>query len=129
MSGLQNNPLKPKEREPKKLTSSIDRAADFIADRGHQTPPVAADTKPVKDHPAPTKRSTKVVPVSKQQISAYVDRAVLSAARNAQYSVQSVPSAPDNWSEYVTAALDAYTSALQDRLNGGKAYPARPERK
>lgn len=122
MSGLQNNPLKPKG-QAKKLTSSIDRAADYVVDRAR------TETAAPQAQQPPAKRSTKVVPASKQQISAYVDRDVLLAARNAQYSVQSEPSAPDNWSEYVTAALDAYTRSLQGRLNGGEPYPVRPERK
>ncbi|MGK9274538.1 hypothetical protein KXR83_26450 [Williamsia muralis] len=125
MSGLQNNPLKPKG-QAKKLTSSIDRAADYVADRATESP---APPPPQQRQQPPAKRSTKVVPASKQQISAYVDRDVLIAARNAQYSVQSEPTAPDNWSEYVTAALDAYTRSLQARLNDGEPYPARPERK
>ena len=123
MSGLQNNPLK--GRQAKKLPSSIDRAADYVsADRGRPS-----SENPPQAQAEPVKRSTKVVPASKRQISAYVDRKVLLAARNAQYSVQSEPSAPDNWSGYVEAALDAYTRILQDRFNGGKAYPERPERK
>ena len=124
MSGLQNNPLK--GRQAKKLPSSIDRAADYVsADRGRPSPEIPPQAQAAE----PVKRSTKAVPASKQQVSAYVDRNVLAAARNAQYSVQSEPSAPDNWSEYVTAALDTYTRTLQERFNGGASYPERPERK
>lgn len=151
MAGLRNNPLN--ARRPLSAVERAEQAMEAaaatpatvgegVATPQQQKPLVPEALAPVTPPPAavlssepapltapPTpKKSTKVVPAQKTQVTAYVNRDVDNASRNAEYGLRSTPGAPDNYSEYVTEALRFYTSHVERTYNDGQPFAQRPSK-
>lgn len=74
------------------------------------------------DQPAP--RGTKMVPKSKRQMSAYVDKAVLDAAKDTVIAL-TASGGPRNLSMLVEQALRHEIERLAQAHNNGEPFPAR----
>lgn len=108
---------------------------DPLASRPRRLPPVIPsritaedveaeprDADEPADQPAP--RGTKMVPKSKTQMSAYVDKAVLDAAKDTVIALTAT-GGPRNLSMLVEQALRHEIARLAQAHNNGEPFPAR----
>ena len=98
-----------------------------IASPAAATGPPASVSTPADVHdgpPAPLPREPKVRSQGgKEQVKFYADPAATARARGAYVNTTYGQTGHKSWSEFLAAAVAAYTESLEQRYNDGKPWP------
>lgn len=72
--------------------------------------------------------SSQISGPTRVKLQTYVDAALSDRAKNAWWHTRNQPNGFETFSDLVEDAVVRATSELEQRHNGGKPFPARPER-